>query len=67
MHDPRLDSVCGETGEWPLDIDDLLRFSYQVAQGLDFLAEKNVSHKMGRFDCMFQKHYRHWERITEKK
>lgn len=37
------DSVCEENGDWPLDIDDLLRFSYQVAQGLDFLAAKNVS------------------------
>lgn len=46
-HVPRsnscLDSVCEETGDWPLDIDDLLRFSFQVAQGLDFLAAKNVS------------------------
>ena len=38
-----LDCVCEETGDWPLDIDDLLRFSFQVAQGLDFLAAKNVS------------------------
>lgn len=37
------DPVCEETGDWPLDIDDLLRFSFQVAQGLDFLAAKNVS------------------------
>lgn len=37
------ESVCEETGEWPLDLDDLLRFSFQVAQGLDFLAAKNVS------------------------
>ena len=29
--------------DWPLDMDDLLRFSQQVAQGLDFLAAKNVS------------------------
>lgn len=35
--------MCEETGDWPLDIDDLLRFSFQVAQGLDFLAAKNVS------------------------
>ncbi|PWA23636.1 hypothetical protein CCH79_00006064, partial [Gambusia affinis] len=34
---------CEETGDWPLDIDDLLRFSLQVAQGLDFLAAKNAS------------------------
>lgn len=26
-----------------MDIDDLLRFSLQVAQGLDFLASRNVS------------------------
>ncbi|XP_054648475.1 macrophage colony-stimulating factor 1 receptor 1-like isoform X2 [Dunckerocampus dactyliophorus] len=42
---PLLDSVCEETGEWPLDMDDLLRFSYQVAQGLDFLAAKNCIHR----------------------
>lgn len=35
--------MCEDTGDWPLDIDDLLRFSFQVAQGLDFLAAKNVS------------------------
>lgn len=35
--------MCEETGDWPLDIVDLLRFSFQVAQGLDFLAAKNVS------------------------
>lgn len=29
--------------DWPLDIDDLLKFSLEVAQGLDFLAAKNVS------------------------
>ncbi|XP_039669924.1 macrophage colony-stimulating factor 1 receptor 1-like isoform X2 [Perca fluviatilis] len=39
------DSVCEETGDWPLDIDDLLRFSFQVAQGLDFLAAKNCIHR----------------------
>uniref|UniRef100_A0A8D3DGQ4 receptor protein-tyrosine kinase n=1 Tax=Scophthalmus maximus TaxID=52904 RepID=A0A8D3DGQ4_SCOMX len=33
------------TGDWPLDIDDLLRFSFQVAQGLDFLAAKNCIHR----------------------
>lgn len=38
-----LDTVCEDTGNWPLDIEDLLRFSFQVAQGLDFLASKNVS------------------------
>ncbi|XP_047441554.1 macrophage colony-stimulating factor 1 receptor [Mugil cephalus] len=38
-------SVCEETGDWPLDIDDLLRFSFQVAQGLDFLAAKNCIHR----------------------
>uniref|UniRef100_A0A669C5F7 receptor protein-tyrosine kinase n=1 Tax=Oreochromis niloticus TaxID=8128 RepID=A0A669C5F7_ORENI len=33
------------SGDWPLDIDDLLRFSFQVAQGLDFLASKNCIHR----------------------
>ncbi len=42
LSDSCQDSVCEETGDWPLDIDDLLRFSFQVAQGLDFLAAKNV-------------------------
>ena len=38
------ESVSEEDGgDWPLDIDDLLRFSYQVAQGLDFLSNRNVS------------------------
>uniref|UniRef100_A0A672MY74 receptor protein-tyrosine kinase n=1 Tax=Sinocyclocheilus grahami TaxID=75366 RepID=A0A672MY74_SINGR len=36
---------CEAEGSWPLDIDDLLRFSYQVAQGLDFLAAKNCIHR----------------------
>uniref|UniRef100_A0AAY4CXP2 receptor protein-tyrosine kinase n=1 Tax=Denticeps clupeoides TaxID=299321 RepID=A0AAY4CXP2_9TELE len=38
---------CGDSGDdsWPLDIDDLLRFSYHVAQGLDFLAAKNCIHR----------------------
>ncbi|XP_072251920.1 macrophage colony-stimulating factor 1 receptor 1-like isoform X2 [Leuresthes tenuis] len=39
------DPGCEETGDWPLDIDDLLRFSFQVAQGLDFLAAKNCIHR----------------------
>ncbi|XP_031606829.1 macrophage colony-stimulating factor 1 receptor isoform X2 [Oreochromis aureus] len=39
------DPVCEESGDWPLDIDDLLRFSFQVAQGLDFLASKNCIHR----------------------
>uniref|UniRef100_A0A3B3Q9B7 receptor protein-tyrosine kinase n=1 Tax=Paramormyrops kingsleyae TaxID=1676925 RepID=A0A3B3Q9B7_9TELE len=30
---------------WPLDMDDLLRFSYHVAQGLEFLALKNCIHR----------------------
>ncbi|XP_030649990.1 macrophage colony-stimulating factor 1 receptor [Chanos chanos] len=40
-------SSCEEQQEdsWPLDIDDLLRFAYQVAQGLDFLAAKNCIHR----------------------
>ncbi|XP_017279588.1 macrophage colony-stimulating factor 1 receptor [Kryptolebias marmoratus] len=39
------ESECEGTGDWPLDIDDLLRFSLQVAQGLDFLAAKNCIHR----------------------
>ncbi|KAM9375535.1 macrophage colony-stimulating factor 1 receptor [Pholidichthys leucotaenia] len=39
------DSLCKESGDWLLDIDDLLRFSFQVAQGLDFLATKNCIHR----------------------
>ncbi|XP_061642956.1 macrophage colony-stimulating factor 1 receptor isoform X2 [Phyllopteryx taeniolatus] len=42
---PLQDAVCEETGEWPLGLDDMLRFSYQVAQGLDFLAAKNCIHR----------------------
>lgn len=38
--------VCGEESDsWPVDIDDLLRFSLQVAQGLDFLANQNCIHR----------------------
>nr|AAK15303.1 receptor tyrosine kinase Fms [Danio nigrofasciatus] len=37
-------SDCQEDS-WPLDMDDLLRFSSQVAQGLDFLAAKNCIHR----------------------
>uniref|UniRef100_A0A665U0Q9 receptor protein-tyrosine kinase n=1 Tax=Echeneis naucrates TaxID=173247 RepID=A0A665U0Q9_ECHNA len=43
--DSSQDLVCEDTGDWPLDIDDLLRFSFQVAQGLDFLATKNCIHR----------------------
>uniref|UniRef100_A0A8C5DMS9 receptor protein-tyrosine kinase n=1 Tax=Gouania willdenowi TaxID=441366 RepID=A0A8C5DMS9_GOUWI len=39
------DCACEETGDWPLDMDDLLKFSFQVAQGLDFLATKNCIHR----------------------
>lgn len=39
----QVESLCEDNGDWPLDIDDLLRFSLQVAQGLDFLASRNVS------------------------
>ncbi|MCI4381601.1 hypothetical protein PGIGA_G00253930 [Pangasianodon gigas] len=35
---------CDQEGD-PLDMDDLLRFSYQVAQGLEFLAAKNCIHR----------------------
>ncbi|MGH0118259.1 UNVERIFIED_CONTAM: hypothetical protein FKN15_049280 [Acipenser sinensis] len=40
-------SMCDgiQEDDWSLDMDDLLRFSYQVAQGLDFLAEKNCIHR----------------------
>ncbi|XP_041079401.1 macrophage colony-stimulating factor 1 receptor 1-like [Polyodon spathula] len=40
-------SMCDgiQKDNWSLDMDDLLRFSYQVAQGLDFLAEKNCIHR----------------------
>uniref|UniRef100_A0A8C8CLK8 receptor protein-tyrosine kinase n=1 Tax=Oncorhynchus tshawytscha TaxID=74940 RepID=A0A8C8CLK8_ONCTS len=34
-----------ETDTWSLDIEDLLRVSYQVAQGMDFLASKNCIHR----------------------
>ncbi|KAG9266158.1 macrophage colony-stimulating factor 1 receptor 1-like, partial [Astyanax mexicanus] len=38
---------CGEgqDNSWMLDLDHLLRFSSQVAQGLDFLAAKNCIHR----------------------
>ncbi|CAG06279.1 unnamed protein product, partial [Tetraodon nigroviridis] len=39
------DSLSEDNGDWPLDIDDLLRFSLQVAQGLDFLASRNCIHR----------------------
>ncbi|XP_053498105.1 macrophage colony-stimulating factor 1 receptor isoform X1 [Ictalurus furcatus] len=35
---------CSQEGDL-LDMDDLLRFSYQVAQGLEFLAAKNCIHR----------------------
>uniref|UniRef100_A0A4W5RL82 receptor protein-tyrosine kinase n=1 Tax=Hucho hucho TaxID=62062 RepID=A0A4W5RL82_9TELE len=40
-------SLCEdpETGTWSLDIEDLLMVSYQVAQGMDFLASKNCIHR----------------------
>ncbi|XP_066522884.1 macrophage colony-stimulating factor 1 receptor-like [Hoplias malabaricus] len=38
-------SSCGNQGVDSLDLDDLLRFSYQVAQGLEFLAAKNCIHR----------------------
>lgn len=33
--------------EWPLELRDLLHFSSQVAQGMAFLASKNVSRESG--------------------
>uniref|UniRef100_A0A672QMR6 receptor protein-tyrosine kinase n=1 Tax=Sinocyclocheilus grahami TaxID=75366 RepID=A0A672QMR6_SINGR len=38
---------CNEGGKdaWPLDNIDLLKFSYQVAKGMDFLASKNCIHR----------------------
>ena len=45
---PSLSDPCGEEAEietWPLNIIDLLGFSIQVAQGLEFLASKNVMRK----------------------
>ncbi|XP_073688907.1 macrophage colony-stimulating factor 1 receptor, partial [Garra rufa] len=38
---------CNEGGKdaWSLDNNDLLKFSYQVAKGMDFLASKNCIHR----------------------
>ncbi|XP_052471601.1 macrophage colony-stimulating factor 1 receptor [Carassius gibelio] len=36
---------CEAEGSWQLDMDDLLRFSHQVAQGLEFLTAKNCIHR----------------------
>lgn len=33
--------------EWPLELQDLLHFSSQVAQGMAFLTSKNVSQEPG--------------------
>lgn len=41
---------CNQEGVL-LDLDDLLKFSYQVAQGLEFLAAKNVSSPKNFFKC----------------
>uniref|UniRef100_A0A4W5RAV3 receptor protein-tyrosine kinase n=1 Tax=Hucho hucho TaxID=62062 RepID=A0A4W5RAV3_9TELE len=38
-------SITERTGTWSLDIEDLLMVSYQVAQGMDFLASKNCIHR----------------------
>uniref|UniRef100_A0A8C6NXN1 receptor protein-tyrosine kinase n=1 Tax=Nothobranchius furzeri TaxID=105023 RepID=A0A8C6NXN1_NOTFU len=43
--EPFLECDYEETGDWLLDIEDLLRFSLQVAQGLDFLAARNCIHR----------------------
>uniref|UniRef100_A0A8C7U1Z7 receptor protein-tyrosine kinase n=1 Tax=Oncorhynchus mykiss TaxID=8022 RepID=A0A8C7U1Z7_ONCMY len=50
MHPARRPKYCSlcedpETDTWLLDIEDLLRVSYQVAQGMDFLASKNCIHR----------------------
>uniref|UniRef100_A0A8C7LNJ3 receptor protein-tyrosine kinase n=1 Tax=Oncorhynchus kisutch TaxID=8019 RepID=A0A8C7LNJ3_ONCKI len=44
---PKYCSLCEdpETDTWSLDIEDLLTVSYQVAQGMDFLASKNCIHR----------------------
>ncbi|XP_062404924.1 macrophage colony-stimulating factor 1 receptor [Sardina pilchardus] len=36
---------CQHGDSWPVDMDDLLRFSLQVAQGLEFLADQNCIHR----------------------
>ncbi|KAM9795663.1 macrophage colony-stimulating factor 1 receptor [Neosynchiropus ocellatus] len=36
---------CEEAADWQLEIGDLLKFSLQVAQGLEFLAAKNCIHR----------------------
>ncbi|KAJ7996417.1 hypothetical protein DPEC_G00236860 [Dallia pectoralis] len=40
-------SMCEdpETDTWSLDIEDMLNFSFQVAQGMNFLASKNCIHR----------------------
>ncbi|XP_077387869.1 macrophage colony-stimulating factor 1 receptor isoform X2 [Festucalex cinctus] len=43
--EPSQNEACEEIEDWPLDLDDMLRFSCQVAQGLDFLAAKNCIHR----------------------
>ncbi|XP_072295619.1 macrophage colony-stimulating factor 1 receptor 1-like [Eucyclogobius newberryi] len=44
---PNLDlsQVSESNVDWSFDIDDLLQFSLQVAQGLEFLASKNCIHR----------------------
>ncbi|KAL0993866.1 hypothetical protein UPYG_G00114910 [Umbra pygmaea] len=38
-------SMCEDIDGWSLDIEDLLKFSFQVAQGMNFLASKNCIHR----------------------
>lgn len=38
-----LPTPAADKDEWPLELQDLLHFSSQVAQGMAFLASKNVS------------------------
>ncbi|XP_063048990.1 macrophage colony-stimulating factor 1 receptor [Engraulis encrasicolus] len=44
-HSPAGVCVQEECESWPVDMDDLLLFSLQVAQGLEFLANQNCIHR----------------------
>ncbi|KAK2873126.1 hypothetical protein Q8A67_023023 [Cirrhinus molitorella] len=47
MSEDNCQESCSEEGKdtWSLDNIDLLKFSYQVAKGMDFLASKNCIHR----------------------